>query len=112
MNLYELRYLKTISEDFCKGNVYLCPSRIKNSSEYMDYENCRLFPSLNPKDCDEFETKDMLGRNYSWIITDDVDGCCFEVCPDQNCNADKVSIGIQRCFDCNNIPCDVGNQFH
>ena len=104
--------MKTFSGAFCKGNVYVCPSKPKGSSEYMDYENCKLVKSLNPKNSYKFETKDMLARNYSWIITDDVTYCCFEVCSDQNCNSDKVNIGIPKCFDCNKKHCNVGDRFH
>ena len=97
---------------FCKGNVYVCPSKSNNSTEYMDYENCNLLKSCNPKDCYKFESKDMLARNYSWVITDDVTDCCFDVCSDQNCNSDKVNIGIPMCFDCNKEHCDVGKRYH
>ena len=78
----------------------------------MDYEKCKLFYSRNQRPCNNVSNNDLIARNYSWVMTDDVTECCFEVCSDESCSSNKVNLGIESCQDCNNKPCNVGDRFH
>ena len=78
----------------------------------MDYENCKLVSSFSERHCNNISNEDMIARNYSWVMTDDLTDLCFEVCSDESCNSNKVNIGIRSCRDCKNERCNVGDRFH
>ena len=84
-----------------------------NSFEYMDYENCKLFNAKNQNYGNDLEMKEATSRNFSWIMTDGISKCCFEVCSDRDCTSKKVNIGIEICLACNsNYRCNVKDRWH
>ena len=101
---------------FCKQkDVYLCPSKKVDSQEYIDYENCELF-NLNPGNehsCNNLNSENLMTYNFSWVMTDDVTQCCYEVCSDEQCS-NKVEIGITKktCRDCKGSKCEKGDRWH
>ena len=81
----------------------------------MDYENCRLmcYKVGEETRCDDLEIEDLKAGNFSWVMTEDVTRCCFEVCSDQDCHSKKARIGIKNCPGCNNNKyCDLGERFN
>ena len=116
INLDSLYIFHPFSGYFCKGNVYICPSKIINSLEYMDYENCILTElaeaSWSQRHCNNVSNNNMTAKNYSWVMTDELTNCCYEVCSDESCDSNKVNIGIKNCRDCNDEHCNVGSRFH
>ena len=103
-----------LSEDYCKANVYVCPSK-NNSPESMDYENCRLmcYKVGDEKLCNNLKADELIAKNYSWVMTNDVTRCCFEVSSDQKDKSKKVNIGITNCTDCDsNKRCNLGQRWN
>ena len=84
-------------ESFCTGSVYLCPSKKGGSQEYIDIENCERIElnHVNANSCGNLKIEDLKTNNFSWVMTDDVSGCCFEVCSDESCESQTIQIGIK-----------------
>ena len=70
----------------------------------MDYEKCRLmcYKVGEETHCDNLGIEDLRDGNFTWVMTNDVTRCCFEVCSDQDCYSKKASIGINDCTSCKN----------
>ena len=67
--------------------------------------------STNQKHCYNLETNDMMARNYSWVMTDELSRW-FEACSEPNCSSDNANFGINICTSCDNRHCNVGNRYH
>ena len=80
----------------------------------MDYEKCRLmcYKVGEETHCDNLGIEDLRDGNFTWVMTNDVTRCCFEVCSDQDCYSKKDTIGIENCPGCNNNKyCDLEERF-
>ena len=81
----------------------------------MDHEKCRLmcYKLGDETRCDNLGTEDLTAGNFSWVMTEDVTRCCFEVCSDQDCYSKKASIGINDCTSCkNDRDCGLDDRFN
>ena len=76
----------------------------------MDYEKCQLmcYKVGDETRCDNLDAKDLIAGNFSWVMTNDVTRCCFDVCSDKDCYSKIALIGIESCTGCkNNRECDL-----